>query len=80
VENPTITRTLTRMEELGRVIREEGNDKRERIIRLTEKACDKFPKWYEDAESLEREAIEGISKEELEAFNNTIKKMIKDLA
>ncbi|AHM57758.1 hypothetical protein EAL2_808p02530 (plasmid) [Peptoclostridium acidaminophilum DSM 3953] len=66
------------MEELGWVSRCEGNDKRERIIRLTEKAYDMFPKCYEDGESVEREAIKGISKEELEAFNKTIRKLMNN--
>lgn len=80
VEAPTITRTLARMEEMGLVIRTEGKDKRERNIKLTEKACEMFPKWQEAAESVELEAVNNISEEELESFNKTLKKMMMNLS
>jgi len=79
VEAPTITRTLVRMEEMGLVIRTEGQDKRERLIELTEKAYEMFPKWYEAASSIELEAINNISKEEIESFRNTLEKMMMNL-
>ncbi|AGX43055.1 MarR family winged helix-turn-helix transcriptional regulator [Clostridium saccharobutylicum] len=79
VEAPTITRTLTRMEEMGLVIRNEGKDKRERLIKLTEKAYEMFSKWHEAAQSLEIEAINNINEDELEIFNNVLAKMMKNL-
>jgi Transcriptional regulators len=79
VEAPTITRTLARMEEMGLVIRTEGKDKRERHIKLTEKAYEMYPKWYEAAKSIELEAINNISKEELEIFNEILEKMMMNL-
>lgn len=79
VEAPTITRTLARMEELGLVIRAEGKDKRERHIKLTEKACEMFPKWYQAASSIEIEAVNDIDKDELEIFNRILEKMMKNL-
>lgn len=79
VEAPTITRTLSRMEEMGLVIRTEGKDKRERIINLTEKAYEMFPKWFEEAKNIEVEAISNINKEELEIFNSVLEKMMNNL-
>ncbi|WP_238885567.1 MarR family transcriptional regulator [Clostridium sp. YIM B02551] len=79
VEAPTITRTLARMEELGWVIREEGKDKRERLIKLTEKAYEMYPKWKKASDSIEIEAIKDIDKDELEIFNNILEKMLKNL-
>ena len=79
VEAPTVTRTLARMEEMGLVIRTEGKDKRERNIELTEKAYDRYTKWYETAISIELEAINNISKEEMEQFNNTLEKIMSNL-
>jgi DNA-binding MarR family transcriptional regulator len=79
VEAPTITRTLARMEEMGLVIRTEGKDKRERRIELTEKANDMFPCWYDAAMSIEIESINTITEEELENFNKTLEKMMKNL-
>ncbi len=79
VEAPTITRTLARMEEMRLVIRTEGKDKRERHIELTEKAYEMYPQWYEAATSIELEAINNISGEELEIFNNILEKMMINL-
>ncbi|EGT3617284.1 MarR family transcriptional regulator [Clostridium perfringens] len=79
VEAPTITRTLTRMEEMDLVIRNAGKDKRERIIKLTEKAYEMFPKWHEEAKNIEIEAINNIDKEDLEIFNSVLEKMMNNL-
>lgn len=79
VEAPTITRTLTRMEEMGWVIREAGEDKREKRIKLTEKACEMFPKWYQADNNVEIAALKDIDKDELAIFNNVLKKMLKNL-
>lgn len=79
VEAPTVTRTLTRLEEMGWVIREEGNDKRERHIRLTKKACEMFPKWYQVSSNIEKMAINDISEDELDIFNTVLEKMMKNL-
>lgn len=79
VEAPTITRTLARMEEMGLVIRTEGKDKREKNIKLTEKANEQFPKWYEAAISVELESITNISEEEVEIFNKVLEKMMINL-
>ena len=79
VEAPTITRTLTRMEEMGLVIRSEGKDKRERLIELTEKTYEMFPKWHEADQNIQIEATKNIDKDELEIFNNILDKMMKNL-
>ena len=79
VEAPTITRTLARMEEMGLVIRTEGKDKREKNIKLTEKANEEFPKWYEAAIGVELESISNISEEEVEIFNKVVEKMMMNL-
>ena len=79
VEAPTITRTLVRMQQAGLVTREYGKDKREKYIKLTEKACIMFENCFEANSSVEKEAIKDISKEELEIFNNVVNKMIKNL-
>jgi len=79
VEAPTITRTLARMEKSGWVIRQSGEDKRERHIKLTEKAYEMFPKWYQAANNVEVEAINGIEKDELEIFNNVLEKIMNNL-
>ena len=79
VEAPTITRTLARMEEMGWVTREYGNNKREKHIKLTEKAYEMFIKWNAVSDNIEVDAKKDISKDELDIFNNVLEKMIKNL-
>lgn len=79
VEAPTITRTLTRMEKNGLIVREEGEDKREKHIKLTEKAYGMFTKWHQSASNIEIDVINNIDKNELKIFNNVLEKMIKNL-
>lgn len=79
VEPPTITRTLTRMEQMGWIVRKEGKDKRERYLTLTEKAYEMFPKWNEAVSNVEITALKDINKEELDIFNNILEKMMTNL-
>ncbi|MCT8977348.1 MarR family transcriptional regulator [Clostridium sp. CX1] len=79
VEAPTITRTLIRMEKSGLVIREEGVDKREKHIKLTEKASRMFGIWKEVENDIQAESIDGIDTNELEVFNRVLEKMMKNL-
>ncbi len=79
VEAPTITRTLSRMENIGWIVRSEGEDKRSKIISLTEKSIDMYPKWEESSKALERKAIEGIDEEDLNTFNKVIDAMMTKL-
>ena len=79
VEAPTITRTLAKMEETGWVTREYGNDKREKRIKLTQKAYEIYIEWNQVDNNIEIDAIKGISKDELDIFNNVLQKMIKNL-
>lgn len=79
VEAPTITRTLTRLEEMGWVIRAEGEDKRERYVSLSPQAVEKFPEWLEAAVQLETSALRDISEEDLATFNRVLKKMNDNL-
>ena len=79
VEPPTITRTLTRMEKMGWVVRQEGKDKRERYLTLTEKAYEMFPKFHEAFSNVETNALKDITKEELDIFNDVLEKMMTNL-
>lgn len=79
VEAPTVTRTLARLEDHGFIKREEGRDKREKRITLTEDAEAIFSKCYVASQSVERKALEGISPEDLEIFNRVIEKMNENL-
>ncbi|MDQ0221011.1 DNA-binding MarR family transcriptional regulator [Peribacillus cavernae] len=85
VEKPTVTRTITRLEELEYVEHVPGKDRREKRMQLTELGR----KIYEDVrvtvDQYEQDILKGISKEEqLEAIrimeeirNNILRKEIE---
>jgi DNA-binding MarR family transcriptional regulator len=79
VEAPTITRTLARLEEMGWITRQEGKDKREKRIRLTEKAEDQFQTWFKAAVRIEKDVLQQIDEQDLEVFHRVLEKMMKNL-
>ncbi|MEJ8545570.1 MarR family winged helix-turn-helix transcriptional regulator [Brevibacillus borstelensis] len=79
VEAPTITRSLTRLEELGWVIREEGEDKRARKVSLTPRAKERLGAWQKTSDELEIIALQNISEEELAVFDRVLQQMMKNL-
>lgn len=80
VEAPTITRTLTRLEEMGWIIRSEGDDKRERYVSLSPLAIERFPEWLQAASDLEALALRDIEESDLVTFNRVLKKMNDNLS
>ena len=75
VEAPTITRTLSRMEKNGWIIRKQGNDKRERIIELTNFAKKEFKYVRKEMDQFETEVLEDLSKEEKEQLKKLLLKL-----
>lgn len=75
VEAPTVTRTVTRLETLGWVERILGTDRREKTIRLTQKAIEEFPKIEASIGEFEQIMIENLSYDEQELLMNLLKKM-----
>lgn len=75
VEAPTVTRTLTRLEETGWVVRKEGEDKRERIVVLTEEALEKVPDIQCRVEALEEELLAALSELEQEQLIGLLQKI-----
>ncbi|WP_428908167.1 MarR family winged helix-turn-helix transcriptional regulator [Niallia sp. Krafla_26] len=72
VEKPTISRTVDRLEKSQLVERIPSNDKRERIIRLTEKGNEVYEKAIQIIEVFEQSLIEGIPDSEKEIALKTI--------
>ncbi|MEW9676698.1 MarR family transcriptional regulator [Lentibacillus sp. L22] len=64
VEAPTVTRTITRLENNGWIIRTQGNDKRERVIALTSDAKDKFATIHQKMDRLEESMLASFTSEE----------------
>ena len=79
VEAPTVTRTLARLESIGLIKREEGQDKREKRITLTDDAQEIFEKCYNASQRIENNVLNGIEQKELEVFNRVIQKMSENL-
>ncbi|MER2089295.1 MAG: MarR family transcriptional regulator [Sporosarcina sp.] len=75
VEAPTITRTVSRLEELGWLITHEGKDRREKVVRLSVEAKDKFPEIEASIIEFENETLKGMSSEEQSLLMTLLKKL-----
>lgn len=75
VEAPTVTRTLSRMEQSGWIVRKQGNDKRERIIELTAAAKQKFVEIEQTVSDLEQEMVKSLSPNEQEQLQKLLQKL-----
>ncbi|AMA72151.1 MULTISPECIES: MarR family winged helix-turn-helix transcriptional regulator [Aneurinibacillus] len=79
VEPPTMTRTLARMEQGGWITREEGTDRRERKVKLSQKAYEMLPVLEKASEMVETQALKGIKEEDLRIFTCVLEQMVKNL-
>ncbi|WP_404452209.1 MarR family transcriptional regulator [Virgibacillus necropolis] len=75
VEAPTVTRTLSRMEKSGWIVRKHGNDKRERVIELTKEAKQKFKIVQQTMDEFDAEMLEGLSSDEKEQLQILLHKL-----
>ncbi|WP_099157838.1 MarR family winged helix-turn-helix transcriptional regulator [Virgibacillus ndiopensis] len=75
VEAPTMTRTLSRMEKNGWIVRMQGDDKRERFIELTEEAKQKFTQVQQSTDKIEQEMVANLSLEEKKQLYKLLTKL-----
>lgn len=75
VEAPTVTRTVTRLEKLGWVMRVEGRDRREKIITLTPNAQQQMPAIKQAVQQFEQQAVSQLTVEEQKTLQALIEKM-----
>lgn len=75
VEAPTVTRTIARLEESGWVFREEGLDKRARIVHLTPFAEQNSPEIEKRIQHVEEEMVSSLSEEEQDQLLSLLKKI-----
>lgn len=75
VEAPTVTRTVARLETLGWVERLIGDDKREKIVCLTDMAQRRFPAIVQTIEAYEREMIGDLTIAEQQQLMYLLQKM-----
>lgn len=64
VEKPTVTRTITRLEELGYVEHVPGKDRREKRMQLTELGRKIYKNVRVTIDQFEQDILKGISEEE----------------
>lgn len=64
VEAPTVTRTLTRLETSGWIMRKLGTDKREKVVVLTEKAKETLPDVEQTVRTFEQDMTKRLSQEQ----------------
>ena len=57
----------------------ESNDKREKIVALTEKAQQTVPLWLQSIDELQKQTLNDISVEDIEVFDRVLKKMRQNL-
>lgn len=75
VEAPTVTRTLSRLEKNGLIVRKQGNDRRERVIELTEQAKQKFLTVRQTMDEFEEDMLAGLSSAEKEQLQLLLQKV-----
>lgn len=78
--NPTVNGILNRLESKEFIIRSiSAKDARNKEIHLTERSVSLINEMRKEAKQLEKEMIAGISKEELNIFNDVLKKIFNNL-
>ena len=75
VEAPTVTRTVSRLETLGYVKREEGADRREKIVRLTDEGLALMPEVEASVLAFEAAMMANLTKEEVAQLERLLGKM-----
>ena len=75
VEAPTVTRTLVKLEHRKLITRNEGKDKRERIVQLTEEALTLIPKIEARIAEVELQLLLSLSMDEV----NQLTKLLKQI-
>ncbi|WP_203334062.1 MarR family winged helix-turn-helix transcriptional regulator [Planococcus beigongshangi] len=75
VEAPTVTRTLSKLEESGWAERVEGTDKRQRIVCLTPKAEAKVAEIEDRVTRLETDMLSDLSPAQQKQLQDLLKKI-----
>ncbi|MBU2703576.1 DNA-binding MarR family transcriptional regulator [Sporomusaceae bacterium BoRhaA] len=65
IEPSAISKSLVALEKKGLIKREEGSDKRAKMVSLTSKALALYPKWEKIVRQHRKQILQGISDEKL---------------
>lgn len=75
VEAPTITRTVTRLEQMGWLETREGKDRREKYVRLTESSNVRLSEIKKTIIQFEEQSLKNLTEEEEQLLVRLLKKM-----
>lgn len=81
IKHPTVIGILQRMEAKGLIVSSvDPNDKRQKIIKLTDSAFELEKKIADHVEDSEKRMAEGLTKEELETIKKLLYKVYKNIS
>lgn len=75
VEAPTVTRTVTRLEQLGWLVHHDGVDRRSKIVKLSEEGLRKYPEVEAAVMKFENSFAKDLSDEEQQMFLSLLRKL-----
>jgi len=79
VEKPSVTRIIQKLIELGYVEVNQGNDKREKYVRLTQKGIDVTTSIKQEISIYINELTEGIDERELETTRKVLDQVLQKI-
>ena len=79
VEKPSVTRIIQKLIELGYVEVNQGNDKREKYVRLTQKGLDVTASIKQEISNYINELTEGIDERELETTRKVLDQVLQKI-
>lgn len=73
IEPSAISKSLNALEKKGFIQREEGSDKREKMVSLTSKALSLYPSWEKIVKQHREQLLQNIPAEKLDDLFSTLK-------
>ena len=73
IEPSAISKSLNALEKKGFIQREEGSDKREKMVSLTSKALSLYPSWDKIVKQHREQLLQNIPAEKLDNLFSTLK-------
>lgn len=76
VEAPTVTRTISRLEKNGWVQRIQGEDKREKVVKMTDEAAVKYDEIQLKIKEFEEEMLSGFDDKDKKTFQRLLHQLL----
>lgn len=77
VEAPTVTRTVSRLEKNGWVERIQGDDKREKVVKMTEEAKIKYDDIQLKMQEFEEEMLSVFEERDKKTFQRLLNQLLE---